>query len=39
MLGKTAAGLYWMCRYLERIEFTTLLLDATFRIAQTNTKE
>ena len=39
MLGKTAAGLYWMCRYLERIEFTTRLLDAAFRIALTNSND
>ena len=35
MLGKTAGGLYWMFRYLERSENTTRLLDAGFRIALT----
>ena len=35
MLGKTAGGLYWMFRYLERSENTTRLLDAGFRIAIT----
>lgn len=35
MLGKTASGLFWMCRYLERAEATARLLDAGFRIALT----
>ena len=35
MLGKTAAGLFWMFRYLERAESTARLLDAGFRIALT----
>ena len=35
MLGKTAGGLYWMFRYLERSENTTRLLDAGIRIAIT----
>lgn len=35
MLGKTAGGLYWMFRYLERSENTARLLDAGFHIAQT----
>ena len=35
MLGKTAGGLYWMFRYLERSENTTRLLDAGMRIAVT----
>ena len=35
MLGKTAGGLYWMFRYLERSENTARLLDAGFRIALT----
>lgn len=35
MLGKTAGGLFWMFRYLERSENTTRLLDAGFRIALT----
>ncbi len=35
MLGKTAGGLYWMFRYLERAENTARLADAGFRIAMT----
>lgn len=35
MLGKTAAGLFWMFRYLERSENTARMLDAGFRIALT----
>ncbi len=35
MLGKTAAGLFWMFRYLERSENTARLLDAGFRLALT----
>lgn len=35
MLGRTAGGLYWMFRYLERAENTARLLDAGFRIALT----
>jgi uncharacterized alpha-E superfamily protein len=35
MLGKTAAGLYWMFRYLERAENTARLIEAGFRIALT----
>lgn len=36
MLGKTAGGLYWMFRYLERSENTARLVDAGFRIALTH---
>ncbi len=36
MLGKTAGGLFWMFRNLERSENTTRLLDAGFRIALTH---
>lgn len=36
MLGKTAAGTFWMFRYLERCENTTRLLDTAFRISLTN---
>ncbi len=36
MLGKTAGGLYWMFRYLERAENTARLVDAGFRIALTH---
>ncbi|MEO8722472.1 MAG: alpha-E domain-containing protein [Sphingobium sp.] len=35
MLGKTAGGLFWMFRYLERSENTARLLDAGFRITLT----
>lgn len=35
MLGRTAGGLFWMFRYLERSENTARLLDAGFRIALT----
>jgi len=35
MLGKTAAGLLWMFRYLERSENGARLLEAGFRIALT----
>lgn len=35
MLGKTAGGLTWMFRYLERSENTTRLIEAGFRIALT----
>ncbi|MXO91308.1 alpha-E domain-containing protein [Pontixanthobacter aquaemixtae] len=35
MLGKTAGGLFWMFRYLERTENNARLLDAGFRIALT----
>lgn len=33
MLGRTANGIYWMYRYLERAENTARLLDAGFRMA------
>ena len=36
MLGKTAGGLFWMFRYLERIENTARLIDAGARIAITH---
>ena len=35
MLGKTAGGLFWMFRNLERAENNARLLDAGFRIALT----
>jgi uncharacterized alpha-E superfamily protein len=35
MLGRTAGGLMWMFRYLERSENTTRLIEAGFRIALT----
>ncbi|WOE76375.1 alpha-E domain-containing protein [Alterisphingorhabdus coralli] len=38
MLGKTAGGLFWMSRYLERSENSARLIDAGFRIALTRSK-
>ena len=35
MLGKTAGGLFWMYRYLERAENTARLIEAGQRIALT----
>jgi uncharacterized alpha-E superfamily protein len=35
MLGRSAWGLFWMARYLERAENTSRLLDAGFRMALT----
>lgn len=35
MLGRTANGLFWMFRYLERLENTARLLDAGLRMALT----
>ena len=35
MLGKTASGIFWLFRYLERAENTARLLEAGFRIALT----
>ena len=35
MLGKTAGGLFWMFRYLERAEHTANLIEAGLRIALT----
>ena len=39
MLGKTAGGLYWMFRFLERSENTARLLEAGFRIALTRSQD
>ena len=39
MLGKTAGGLYWMYRYLERSENAARLLEAGFRIALTRSTD
>ena len=36
MLGRTANGVFWMFRYLERAENTARLLDAGFRLALTH---
>lgn len=35
MLGKTAGGLFWMFRYLERAENNARMIEAGFRIALT----
>ena len=35
MLGRTAQGLFWMSRYLERAENTARLIDAGFRMSLT----
>ena len=35
MLGRTAGGLFWMSRYLERSENTARLVDAGFHLALT----
>lgn len=35
MLGRSANGIFWMARYLERAENTARLLDAGFRMALT----
>ena len=39
MLGKTAGGLFWMFRYLERAENTARLIEAGFRIALTRSTD
>ncbi|MEL6244482.1 MAG: alpha-E domain-containing protein [Pseudomonadota bacterium] len=39
MLGKTAGGLFWMFRYLERSENTARLVDSGFRMALTRGEE
>ena len=35
MLGRSANGVFWMCRYLERTENTARLIEAGFRMALT----
>ncbi len=35
MLGKTAGGLFWMLRYMERTENTARMIDAGLRISLT----
>lgn len=35
MLGRTANGIFWMARYLERAENTARLIEAGFRMALT----
>jgi len=37
MLGKTAGGLFWMFRYLERSENTARMIETGFRIGLTRT--
>lgn len=39
MLGKTAGGLYWMFRFLERSENTARLIEAGSRIALTRSQD
>lgn len=39
MLGKTAGGLFWMFRYLERAGNTARLIEAGFRIALTRSTD
>ncbi|MEJ6403571.1 alpha-E domain-containing protein [Yoonia sp. 2307UL14-13] len=39
MLGRTAGGVYWMFRYLERAENTARLVEAGFRIALTRSSD
>lgn len=39
MLGRTAGGLYWMFRYLERSENTARLIEAGLRIALTRASD
>ena len=38
MLGKTAGGIFWMFRYLERSENTARLIDAGFRMSLTRSR-
>ena len=35
MLGKTAGGVFWMLRYMERSENTARMIDAGLRISLT----
>ena len=39
LLGRTANGLYWMNRYIERAENMARLVDAGLRMALTRTPE
>lgn len=39
MLGRTASGLFWMMRYLERLENTARLIDAGFRMSLTRSRK
>ena len=38
MLGRTASGLFWMMRYLERFENTARLIDAGLRMSLTRAR-
>ena len=38
MLGRTASGLFWMMRYLERFENTARLIDAGYRLSLTRAR-
>ncbi|TIT58908.1 MAG: hypothetical protein E5W63_17695, partial [Mesorhizobium sp.] len=38
LLGRTANGLYWMNRYIERAENMARLVDAGLRMALTRTQ-
>jgi len=38
MLGRTASGLFWMMRYLERMENTARIVDAGFRMSLTRSR-
>ncbi len=39
LLGRTANGLYWMFRYIERAENMARLVDAGLRMALTKTSD
>lgn len=39
LLGRTASGLYWMYRYIERAENTARIVDAGLRMALTSTSD
>lgn len=39
LLGRTASGLYWMYRYIERAENTARIVDAGLRMALTRTAD
>ena len=38
MLGRTANGLYWMFRYIERAENSARLIDAGLRMSLTRSQ-
>ena len=39
LLGRTASGLYWMFRYIERAENTARIVDAGLRMALTRSED